>query len=116
MSRKSVLQPFRMIDAGDISGNLTSVETSTINLDSALILITWTGTSPVGTVTVEGRNGTKSGWVTINMGASIDISGNSGDHQLIFTELPFTDMRLKYAATSGSGSMIATITAKVKGA
>lgn len=121
MSRKSVVAGFPMIQSGDLSANITSEIVSVKNLDNASIIVTWTGATPIGVLTVEARNNGKGGatpepWYTLDMGAAITISGNSGNHQLIFNLLPFTDLRLIYTATSGTGTLDAVITSKVSGA
>jgi hypothetical protein len=105
-----------MIDAGDLSGSLTSTTTNVINLDKASIHLSWSGTSPDGVITVEARNGEKDSWYTLDFGSAINISGNSGSHQLIFNELPFTDIRVVFTFTSGTGSIDAVLTMKTQGA
>jgi hypothetical protein len=116
MGRKSVMPGFAMIDQQSLASNITSSVVSVKNLDYASIHVEWTGTSPVGTLTVEARNGETDSWYELDMGSAISISGNSGDHQLVFNLLPFTDLRLQYAATSGSGTLNAEISMKVTGA
>lgn len=116
MGRKNVIKSFKMFDAGDISGSITSSTTNVINQDKASIHLEWTGTSPVGTITVEARNGENDSWYELDFGTTISISGNSGDHQLVFNEMPFTDIRIQYASTSGTGSLDATFTSKTIGA
>lgn len=120
MSRKSVVPGYAMIESGDISGNVTSDVVSVKNLDNASIIVSWTGTSPVGVLAVQARNNgagdvNPEPWYELDMGATINISGNSGNHQLVFNLLPFTDLRLVYTATSGSGTLDAVITSKVVG-
>lgn len=116
MGRKNVVKSYKMIDAGDLSGNITSNITSVINLDNASIHLIWSGTSPVGVITVEARNGENDSWYELDFGSAINISGNSGDHQIVFTQMPFTDIRVKYTASSGTGSIDALITLKTIGA
>jgi hypothetical protein len=116
MGRKSVLKSFKMIDAGDMSTSLPSQSTNVINLDKASIHLVWTGTSPVGVITVEAQNGENDSWYDLDFGSTINISGNSGDHQIVFSELSFTTIRINYTRTSGTGSLTATISAKVTGA
>lgn len=100
----------------DLSASFTTPATSVINLDKASIHIDWSGSSPEGVLTVEARNGESDDWYTLEFGAAIDITGNTGNHQLVFNELPFTDIRLVYTRTSGTGSATANLTAKVSGA
>lgn len=116
MGRKNVVKSYKMIDSGDLSGSITSSIVNVINLDKASIHLVWSGTSPTGAITVEARNGEKDSWYELDFGSSIDISGNSGDHQLVFNELAFTDIRIQYISTGGTGSIDASISAKVVGA
>lgn len=106
-----------MFDAVSMATSQTSAATNVQNLDSASIFVEWSGaSSPVGTVTVQARNGAAGTWYTLDFGASIDVSGASGNHQLVFNEMPFTDIRLVYTRSSGSGPLTATISAKTVGA
>lgn len=99
-----------------MSGPLVSNTTSVINQDNASIHITWAGSSPVGEVVVEAQNGDNDAWYTVDFGAPINITGNSGSHVLIFELLPMTSIRLQYGYTSGSGTIQALITSKTTGA
>jgi hypothetical protein len=116
MGRKNVVKSYKMIDAGDLSGNITSSTTNVINLDKASVHLNWSGTSPVGVITVEARNGEGDSWYELDMGSTMNISGNSGNHQLLFLELPVTDIRIVYTFSSGVGTLDATFTSKVVGA
>ena len=116
MGRKNVLKSFKMYDAADISGDVTSATTNVENLDQGSIAITWTGTSPEGVLTVEAKNGAKdAAFKEIDMGGTITITGNTGDHRLLFNQLPFTNIRLVFTSSSGTGTMEAVITAKQVG-
>lgn len=115
MARKNIVASYAMIDAGNLSGNITSEVVNVQNMDKGSVHVSWTGSSPVGTITVQARNGANDAWFNLNMGSAITISGASGDHQLIFNEMPFTDIRLQYVSTSGTGSIDAIITLKQVG-
>ena len=117
MSRKNIITPFKIFDAVDISTNQTqSTPTNTSRLDKASITLNWTGTAPVGTITVEARNGSDDVWHELDFGSAISISGNTGSHELIFNELPFEEIRVLYTAGSGTGTLDAILVAKVVGA
>ena len=122
MSRKNIVKSFKMIDSGDLSGDITSSTTSVINLDQASIHIAWTGSSPSGTITVEAtnndidKNTPTPVWRELDFGSAITVSGNSGSHDIVFSEMPFDAIRVKYTASSSTGSVDATITAKTIGA
>jgi hypothetical protein len=117
---KKVIDPFKIIDAGDMSGNITSVSTSVRNMDMVTFFVEWTGISPVGTLSFqyvekESINPSLETWKTIDFGTdgtTIPVSGNSGSHTVIFTVLPFVKMRVVYTATSGTGDLTVTIVGK----
>lgn len=122
MGRKNVIKTYAMIggdavDAvpGDMSAPIVSHTVNCINLDKASIHVNWSGTAPVGELIVDARNGENDPWYTLDFG-TMPVTGNAGDHQLIFNEMPFTDIRLQYGFTSGTGTMTARISAKVTGA
>lgn len=116
MGRKNVVKSYSMFKAADISGTVTSETVNVINLDKASIHVTWSGTAPEGTITVQARNGDNDPWYDLDFGSTIPVTGNSGSHQILFLELPFTDIQMIYTSTSGTGTMDARISAKVLGA
>lgn len=121
MARKNVIQTFKMLDAADISTNQLSVDTSSINLDSGSIVVEWTGTTPVGVITIEATNDDPKDplgatYRDLDFGSAINVSGNSGSHEIILNQLPFRAFRFRYTASSGTGSLTATLTAKTLGA
>ena len=83
--------------------------------DKASISIQWSGSSPVGTFEILARNGEDDAWQALDFGSVIAVSGNTGDHRVLLNELPFTDIRIDYAATSGTGTVDAIVTAKQVG-
>lgn len=113
----------KMLENADISANVSSNRTNVENTDQAFILVSWTGVSPVGVITIEASNssdqeftkGTEI-WETLDFGASIDVSGNSGTHQINFTQLSFRAIRFVYTATSGTGTLTAHINGNSIGA
>ncbi len=123
MSSRPQLSPYKVITDGDMSGNLTSKVTIIDKLSLMSYAISWVGTTPVGTITVEVSNdylqnadgsvknaGT---WNTLPLSATTDISGNT-DNGFIDIELNAGyAMRLVYTRASGTGSMQATLASKV---
>lgn len=116
--RKNVLKPYKMLNAADMSTTQTSAATNTENLDKASIVVRWSGTAPVGAITIEGKNKVQtasgmvdSDWVTLDF-EPINVTGNTGNHTILFIELPFTELRMVYTPTSGVGAITAIITAK----
>lgn len=113
--RKNVVRGYKMFDAADVSGNITSSEVNVINLDKASIYLDWTGSSLSGTLVVEARNDEKDNWFVLDFGSPISISGASGSHILIFNELPHNTIRLVFTSVSGTGSLDAILAAKQVG-
>lgn len=121
MARKNVIQAFKMIEDGDMSSNITSSVTNVENLDKAAILVEWTSSSINGVITVEARHQKKetaaqATWYELDFGAAITVTTDNSSHQIVLNELPFTDIRVVYTATSGTGTLNATITSKTVGA
>lgn len=116
MARKSVVTNHKMLDSVDISSNQTSNTTSVKYLDYASIHVSWSGVSPVGAIRVQARNGKDDSWRDLDFGSAIAISGNSGEHDIILSKMSFSDIRIAYDATSGTGALDAIITAKTEGA
>jgi len=116
VGRKSVVNAYKIIDAVSLGATFTSGVTSTKNLDNIGLLVEWSGGgSPVGAITIEVQNG-NSAWSALDFGTPISITGNSGNLNININQLPFENMRITYTRTSGTGSMTATLAAKVVGA
>jgi hypothetical protein len=119
-STKKIIDPFKVIDAASMAGNISSAATNVRSMDMVTFFIEWTGTAPVGTLSFsyvekESINPSLEVWKTIDFGTAgttIPISGNSGSHTVIFTVLPFVKMKVNYTATSGTGSLTVTIVGK----
>lgn len=111
-----------MLDDVSIATTQTSGETNVDGVDQAIIIVKWTGSSPVGVITVEASNskddefikGTEV-WEELDFAAAINVTGNSGSHQLNFTALPFRNIRFIYTASSGTGNLTAHINAASTG-
>jgi len=119
MSRKHVIKSHKMFDSENIIPSPTSDFTNTKNLDKASIYISWAGATPVGVITIEATNddpkSTLAIWRVLDFGSPINIAGNTGDHDIIFNELPFQGIRIQVAFTSGTGNITANLTAKTQG-
>jgi len=124
MSRKNVTKPYKIFDAVDISANQTSKIMNVERQDKGSIIIDWTGTTPIGVLTIEARNfnkqktdeDTNTAFVTLDFGSAINVTGNTGNHIIAFNEMPYTELRLVFTRTSGIGNLTATTTLKVVGA
>ena len=115
MSRKHVVSKNILQDA-DITSVTESDTLNTKQLDYASIHISWSGASPVGEIIVKAKNGENGSFYTVDMGGTIVISGNTGEHTLVFNQIHFSDLKLEYVQTSGTGTITASATLKSTGA
>lgn len=116
MSRRNILRPFKTVDAASMAGDVTSATTNVDQLDFVAFDVSWSGTSPVGEIFVDGRNGSDLPWQTVSFGVSVAVSGNSGSHRLQLEEEGFSEVRLRYVRTSGTGTLDAWISGETEGA
>lgn len=129
MAQRPSFSPYPVITNGDMSGSLTSVVTIIQKLSMISYSLSWAGTSPVGTVSVQASNdyavypdGTVKNagtWSTLTLSvngspvSTIAISGNTGNGLIDLNSCAAYAIRLIYTRTSGSGTMQAVINAKV---
>ena len=112
MARKHVVYAFDMFDAVSLGASATSSIVEVSQLDYASIYVSWTGSSTVGDLEVQAANGEDGTYHALDFGSTISISGASGSHNIILSEMPFTHIKLVYTRSSGTGSITATLTAK----
>lgn len=129
MSTRTNLPPQIVINAGNMAGNLTSAPTILRSLSKVAYQAVWTGTSPVGTVAVQGSsdyalnpNGTVENagtWTTFTLQdssgtpvQSLPVTGNTGSGIVDLTT-GINAIRFVYTAGSGTGSLTVTVNAKV---
>lgn len=129
MSTRTGLRPQKVITAGSMAGNLTSSPTILQSLTKASYALSWAGTTPVGTVSVQGSNdyalnpdGTvqNSGtWSTLTLQVSgystttVAITGNTGSGIIDLVETAIYALRLIYTAGSGTGALTVYFNGKV---
>lgn len=114
MGRKSILEPYAIVAAGDMSGSVTSPETSVKNLDQITYEVVWSGTSPVGEIQVQTQ--VKDVWQAIAL-PTISVSGNTGSHLITINSAShFHKLRVVYLRTSGTGTLTINIIGAVLGA
>jgi len=110
-----------MLDSISLASTSTSPSTKTINLDRASVSVSWSGSDAVGELKFQARKIKESTpdsladhpWTDLDFGATINITGASGSHEVIFDALDFTDLRAVYEPTSGStGTLTAVLSAK----
>ena len=123
MSRKNFIKSFILLDNADLTASHTSVETNVVMVDKAGFYITWSNAAAVGEIVVEARITDpnlplKAGdWFSLDFGSAIAINAAANQSiQIILNELQFTDMRIRYIPTSGTGTINARLSTKSVGA
>lgn len=128
MSTRPNIAPQPVITNGSMATNLTSKPTILLNLSMLAYQAKWTGTSPVGTVSLQGSedyalnpDGTVANagtWTTLTVtynGSSVTtvpVTGNTGSGIVEVTTSIFA-LRLIYTAGSGTGTLNVTMSSKV---
>lgn len=123
MSSRPILSPFSVITNGDMSSNIISAVTVIQNTSMISYDISWTGTAPVGVMSVQVSNTytqnadgsvrNAGNWTTLTLTSPTNVSGSTGNG---FIDVALTGcfaIRLVYTRTSGTGTMNATINGKV---
>lgn len=122
MSSRPLIPPHKVIDAESLAGSFTSDVTIVSNVPTLSYDISWAGTSPVGTIEVQVSNTYKvnAEGTVLNPGVwrtlpsmSAAVSGSTGNGGVDIYVTGFFAVRLSYTATSGTGTMDATVVAKV---
>jgi Flp pilus assembly protein TadG len=124
MASRPIFSPFQCIVNGNMASNITSAVTIIQNLSMLSYDISWAGSSPVGNIVVEVSNtytqnadGTvrnPGNWTAITLSSSTSVSGNSGTGFIDIDAIASYAIRIRYVATSGSGTLNATINGKVQ--
>lgn len=123
MSSRPQFSPYTVILDGDMSGSLTSKITVIQKLSLISYGVSWSGSSPIGTIAVEVSNdytqnedGTVRNagtWNALPLDGTVAVSGNL-DNGFVDVDLNGAyAMRLQYIRTSGTGTMQAVISSKV---
>jgi hypothetical protein len=113
MSSRPQLNPFDAILNGDMSGNITSEVTIIQKLSMISYDISWSGSSPVGVISVEVSNTysqnadgsvrNPGNWTTLTLSAPTNVSGSTGNGFIDIDATAGYAVRLVYTRTSGSG-------------
>jgi hypothetical protein len=106
--------PDQIIVDGDMSADVVSLAISTMNQDNIGFHLAWTG-SAVGVFSIEvsanhkqDRSGNISSagtWVTIPLSSPITAANTPDDAYIDLNQLSAPWIRVKYARTSGTGSL-----------
>ena len=123
MASRPILSPNQVITNGDMSGNITSKVTIIQNMSQISYDISWTGSTPVGVMSVQVSNtytqnadGTvrnAGNWNTLTLNTPANVSGNTGNGFIDIDANGAYAMRLVYTVGSGTGTMNASVCGKV---
>ena len=137
MSTRTSLRPQGVIpspqgspaNGASMAADITSAPTLLQSLTMVNYQVAWTGSTPVGTLAVQASNdytvnpegGVTGGtWINVPLDlagvsvTSIPITGNTGNGMIDIDGIAAGAIRLFYDRTSGTGTLSATVTAKVK--
>lgn len=137
MSSRPQFSPYKVIpnplaspaNTGSMAANITSVPSIIQKLSLCSYSVSWSGSTPVGAVSIQcsndyalGVDGTVSNAGTWNTMAftlagatvtSAPVTGNTGNGMIDIGETGVYAIRLVYTATSGSGTITVIFNAKV---
>ncbi len=124
MSSRPQFTPYSVITSGDMSqATITSLPTIIQKLSMISYDVSWSGTSPVGALTIQCSNTysqnadgtvrTAGNWNTMTLNTPANVSGNSGTGFIDVDATGAYAIRLVYTKTSGTGTINAVINAKV---
>lgn len=123
MASRPILTPYPVVLDGDMSDDITSDITILTNLSMISYDISWTGTSPIGTISAQvsnsysknadGSTRDEGNWTTLP-GTSAAITGNSGSGFMEIDAAGAYAIRLFYDRTSGVGVLNVKVNGKVR--
>lgn len=129
MSSRPIISPYKVITNGDMTQTLSSIVTIIQMVSKPSYSVSWSGASPVGTLSVQVSNDYSKNaagnvlntgtWTTISFSyngtivSSIPVSGNTGNGFIDIQSLSSYAVRLVYTPTSGTGQLQAYIAGKV---
>lgn len=130
MASRPILAPYQIVggnEPGAVSGNMATTITSPVtviqNLSQISYDVSWSGSSPVGTVIVQSSNSysqypdgsveNPGDWNTLPLSSTASVSGNTGSGIIDILASGLYAVRLVYTPASGTGTMAVVISAKV---
>lgn len=123
MASRPILSPFPVIVNGNMASSIISDVTVIQNTSMVSYDISWTGTAPVGTMSVQVSNTysqnadgsvrNAGNWTTLTLSAPTPVSGATGNGFIDVDATGSYAIRLVYTRASGTGTMNATISGKV---
>ena len=103
MSEKSFVTNFKVIEAQDMTNPITSLPSRTAAQDNLAYQIIYTGT-PSGTFLVEATlNGTD--WTALAFASPITTNTAPSGSLININQSPYSQIRIRYVPTSGTGTL-----------
>lgn len=102
----------QIVSAGNLSGNITSDGLEVKAAIRMSLQVSWTGSSPVGTLKVQGSNDNITFADDPEQASPLAISGSSGQALIKIANTSYNYVRVLYTSTSGSGSLNVNLSAK----
>lgn len=97
-----------LINGASMTTNITSPSQSLDNCVRYCMQAYWSGTSPVGTITVSASNDN----VNFTAISSVAVASNTGNYMVNVDNPAYPWMQVTYTYTSGTGTLTATIAGK----
>lgn len=88
----------------NMAGDVTSPWYSCEMVDQIAIILDFTG-NPTGTFTIEAAINQDATPVALDFGSPITASGSADSHAIEIADFPYNFIRIRYTATSGTGSL-----------
>lgn len=124
MSSRPLFTPHTVVDAGDMSADIISDPTIITNLSMFSYAISWAGTAPVGTMSVQVSNDYSQNaagkvmnagtWTTVTLSAPTPVTGATGNGFIDIDATAAYAIRAVYTATSGTGELTVVAVGKVQ--
>lgn len=109
--RKNLLPPYKIISAGDMSADITGPLTNVSTLDNLGIQLSWSG-SPTGNFFIDATLDGGTTWTPLSLSPAPVASGGAGNWYVDLNQIAFSGVRVRYARTSGTGTLTAYISGK----
>ena len=123
MSSRPFIGPYSVVTNGSMNQTIISKPTIITNVTLVSYSVSWSGSSPVGVVTVQASNDytqnadgstrNQGTWNTIVLSNTCNVSGNTGVGMIDIDSLAAYAIRLVYTPVSGGGSLQASVIGKV---
>lgn len=123
MASRPIISPYSVITNGNMSANITSLVTVIQTNGKVSYDVSWSGTAPVGSMSVQVSNTytqnadgsvrNAGNWTTLVLSSTTSVSGSTGNGFIDIDASAAYAVRLVYTRVSGTGTMNATVAGKV---